>query len=165
MLRSQDLVFTLYGDYIRHRGGEAWTGSLIELLGLLGMSALCERWADAGARVRLGIVLDALGGGVSTDEIVIANRGALEWRDTSAWRDFETREPCRTADTPNNDGDLIAALGVPVFSLYRFTGFMHCPEDSIRTVTRLGVDKSMCLVERVLGQVISLGSESPNRAC
>ncbi|MDH4137857.1 MAG: phenylacetic acid degradation operon negative regulatory protein PaaX, partial [Anaerolineae bacterium] len=32
MLRSQDLVFTLYGDYIRHRGGEAWTGSLIELL-------------------------------------------------------------------------------------------------------------------------------------
>jgi len=26
--RSQDLVFTLYGDYLRHRGGEAWTGSL-----------------------------------------------------------------------------------------------------------------------------------------
>ena len=29
MARSQDLVFTLYGDYLRHRGGEAWTGSLI----------------------------------------------------------------------------------------------------------------------------------------
>lgn len=43
MLRSQDLVFTLYGDYIRHRGGEAWTGSLIELLGLLGLSAQAVR--------------------------------------------------------------------------------------------------------------------------
>jgi len=38
MARSEDLVFTLYGDYIRHRGGEAWTGSLIELLGPLGLS-------------------------------------------------------------------------------------------------------------------------------
>lgn len=38
MSQSQELVFTLYGDYIRHRGGEAWTGSLIELLGLFGLS-------------------------------------------------------------------------------------------------------------------------------
>jgi len=45
MLRSKDLVFTLYGDYIRHRGGEAWTGSLIELLGLLGMSEQAVRSA------------------------------------------------------------------------------------------------------------------------
>jgi len=41
--RSQDLVFTLYGDYIRHRSGEAWTGSLIELLGLLGLSEQAVR--------------------------------------------------------------------------------------------------------------------------
>jgi phenylacetic acid degradation operon negative regulatory protein len=40
---SQDLVFTLYGDYIRHRGGEAWTGSLIELLGLFGLSGQAVR--------------------------------------------------------------------------------------------------------------------------
>jgi phenylacetic acid degradation operon negative regulatory protein len=45
MLRSQDLVFTLYGDYIRHRGSEAWTGSLIELLRLLGMSEQAVRSA------------------------------------------------------------------------------------------------------------------------
>jgi phenylacetic acid degradation operon negative regulatory protein len=45
MLRSQDLVFTLYGDYIRYRGGEAWTGSLIELLGLFGMSEQAVRSA------------------------------------------------------------------------------------------------------------------------
>jgi phenylacetic acid degradation operon negative regulatory protein len=37
------MVFTLYGDYIRHRGGEAWTGSLIELLGLLGLSGQAVR--------------------------------------------------------------------------------------------------------------------------
>jgi phenylacetic acid degradation operon negative regulatory protein len=43
MPNSQDMVFTLYGDYIRHRGGEAWTGSLIELLGLFGPSAQAVR--------------------------------------------------------------------------------------------------------------------------
>jgi phenylacetic acid degradation operon negative regulatory protein len=43
MSNSQDLVFTLYGDYIRHRGGEAWTSSLIELLGLLGLSEQAVR--------------------------------------------------------------------------------------------------------------------------
>ncbi len=43
MPNSQDMVFTLYGDYIRHRGGEAWTGSLIELLGLFGLSGQAVR--------------------------------------------------------------------------------------------------------------------------
>lgn len=43
MARSQEFVFTLYGDYIRHRGGEAWTGSLIELLGLFGLSEQAVR--------------------------------------------------------------------------------------------------------------------------
>ncbi len=42
---SQDMIFTLYGDYIRHRGGEAWTGSLIELLGILGLSEQAVRSA------------------------------------------------------------------------------------------------------------------------
>jgi len=43
MSHSQDMIFTLYGDYIRHRGGEAWTGSLIELLGLFGLSSQAVR--------------------------------------------------------------------------------------------------------------------------
>jgi phenylacetic acid degradation operon negative regulatory protein len=43
MSHSQDMIFTLYGDYIRHRGGEAWTGSLIELLGLFDLSAQAIR--------------------------------------------------------------------------------------------------------------------------
>lgn len=43
MSHSQDMIFTLYGDYIRHRGGEAWTGSLIELLGLFSLSGQAVR--------------------------------------------------------------------------------------------------------------------------
>jgi phenylacetic acid degradation operon negative regulatory protein len=43
MSHTQDMVFTLYGDYIRHRGGEAWTGSLIELLALFGLSGQAVR--------------------------------------------------------------------------------------------------------------------------
>jgi phenylacetic acid degradation operon negative regulatory protein len=43
MSNTQDMVFTLYGDYIRHRGGEAWIGSLIELLGLFGISEQAVR--------------------------------------------------------------------------------------------------------------------------
>jgi phenylacetic acid degradation operon negative regulatory protein len=43
MPNSQDMIFTLYGDYIRHRGGEAWTGTLIELLGLFGLSGQAVR--------------------------------------------------------------------------------------------------------------------------
>jgi phenylacetic acid degradation operon negative regulatory protein len=43
MSHTQEMVFTLYGDYIRHRGGEAWTGSLIEFLGLFGVSGQAVR--------------------------------------------------------------------------------------------------------------------------
>ncbi len=43
MSSSQDMVFTVYGDYIRHQGGEAWTGSLIELLGLFGLTGQAVR--------------------------------------------------------------------------------------------------------------------------
>ena len=43
MSRTQEMVFTLYGDYIRRPGGEAWTGSLIELLGLFGVSGQAVR--------------------------------------------------------------------------------------------------------------------------
>jgi len=43
MPHSLDMVFNLYGDYFRHRTGEGWTGSLIELLGLLGLSSQAVR--------------------------------------------------------------------------------------------------------------------------
>jgi phenylacetic acid degradation operon negative regulatory protein len=45
MPQTQDMVFTLFGDYIRHRGGEAWTGTLIELLGHFGLSGQAVRSA------------------------------------------------------------------------------------------------------------------------
>lgn len=42
-VRTQDLIFTLYGEYLQYRGGEAWIGSLIELLGTLDVSAQAVR--------------------------------------------------------------------------------------------------------------------------
>jgi phenylacetic acid degradation operon negative regulatory protein len=44
-LRSQDLVFTLYGDYLLGRESLVWVGSLITLLGHLGMSPMAVRTA------------------------------------------------------------------------------------------------------------------------
>lgn len=44
-LRSQGMVLTLYGDYIRHRGGEIWVGSLIELLKNFGLTEQAIRSA------------------------------------------------------------------------------------------------------------------------
>jgi phenylacetic acid degradation operon negative regulatory protein len=37
------MVFTLYGDYVRYRGGEAWIGSLIRLLRPIGLSGQAVR--------------------------------------------------------------------------------------------------------------------------
>lgn len=37
--RPQDLVFTLFGDFLLHRAGPVWVGSLIALLEPLGLSA------------------------------------------------------------------------------------------------------------------------------
>lgn len=41
--RPQDLVFTLFGDYLLHRPGPVWVGSLIRLLGALGLSSAATR--------------------------------------------------------------------------------------------------------------------------
>lgn len=58
--RSQDLVFTLYGDYLLDREGPVWVGSLITLLGHFGVSPTAARtvlsrmtqkgWLTAGRR-------------------------------------------------------------------------------------------------------------------
>lgn len=42
-LRSQDLVFTLFGDYLLERRQPVWTGALITLLGQLGLSPMAVR--------------------------------------------------------------------------------------------------------------------------
>ncbi len=41
--RTQDLIFTLYGDYITPRGGEAWIGNIIELMAGVDTSAQAVR--------------------------------------------------------------------------------------------------------------------------
>ncbi len=42
-LRSQDLVFTLFGDYLLERERPVWAGALITLLGQLGLSPMAVR--------------------------------------------------------------------------------------------------------------------------
>ena len=42
-LRAQDLVFTLYGDYLLPRAEPVWAGSLVTLLGQLGMKPVAVR--------------------------------------------------------------------------------------------------------------------------
>jgi phenylacetic acid degradation operon negative regulatory protein len=42
-LRSQDLVFTLFGDYLLERDRPVWTSGLITLLGQLGLSPMAVR--------------------------------------------------------------------------------------------------------------------------
>jgi phenylacetic acid degradation operon negative regulatory protein len=41
--RTQDLIFTLYGDYLVSRGGEVWIGNIIELMAGLQTSAQAVR--------------------------------------------------------------------------------------------------------------------------
>lgn len=41
--RTQDLIFTLFGDYISHRGDRVWIGALIQLLQALGVSEQAVR--------------------------------------------------------------------------------------------------------------------------
>jgi len=45
MVRPQSMMFTLFGDYIMPRGGEAWVGSLIEIAGQFGLSQQAVRSA------------------------------------------------------------------------------------------------------------------------
>jgi len=43
MIRPQSMLFTLYGDYIVHRGGEVRVGSLIQIAAQFGLSAQAVR--------------------------------------------------------------------------------------------------------------------------
>jgi phenylacetic acid degradation operon negative regulatory protein len=44
-LKPQSMIFTIYGEYVRHFGGEIWVGSLTRLLGQFGMSEQAVRVA------------------------------------------------------------------------------------------------------------------------
>lgn len=45
MIRPQSMMFTLFGDYIMHRGGEIWVGSLIRIAAQFGLSEQAVRSA------------------------------------------------------------------------------------------------------------------------
>jgi len=55
MFRPQSTILTLYGDYIRHRGGEIGIGSLIKLLTNFGLSEQAIRSA-VSRMCRLGLL-------------------------------------------------------------------------------------------------------------
>ena len=60
--RSQDLVFTLFGDYLLGRERPIWVGSLIPLLGRLGMSAPATRTALSRMTARGWLIASRRGG-------------------------------------------------------------------------------------------------------
>ncbi|BAU29459.1 PaaX family transcriptional regulator [Aneurinibacillus soli] len=37
-MKSQSMLFTIYGEYVRHYGGEIWVGSITKLMGEFGLS-------------------------------------------------------------------------------------------------------------------------------
>jgi phenylacetic acid degradation operon negative regulatory protein len=43
MIRPQSMMFTLYGDYVIHRGGEVWVGTLIQIAAQFGLSEQAVR--------------------------------------------------------------------------------------------------------------------------
>src|SRR5438094_826159 len=45
LIRPQSMMFTLFGDYIMHRGGEVWVGSLIRIGAQFGLSEQALRSA------------------------------------------------------------------------------------------------------------------------
>src|SRR5215212_6620059 len=45
VMRPQSMMFTLYGDYIIHRGGEVWVGTLIQIMAQFGLSEQAVRSA------------------------------------------------------------------------------------------------------------------------
>ncbi len=45
LIRPQSMMFTLFGDYIMHRGGEVWVGSLIRIAAQFGLSEQAVRSA------------------------------------------------------------------------------------------------------------------------
>ncbi|HET8999479.1 MAG TPA: phenylacetic acid degradation operon negative regulatory protein PaaX, partial [bacterium] len=44
-MQARSMLFTLYGDYVRHYGGTVWVGSLIALMTELGFTPSAVRAA------------------------------------------------------------------------------------------------------------------------
>ncbi len=59
--RPQDLILTLFGDYLLHRPGPVWVGSLIHLLGRLGLKEGSVRTTLSRAAQRGWLVSERVG--------------------------------------------------------------------------------------------------------
>ncbi len=60
-IRTQSMIVTLYGDYIRHAGGSIWIGSLIKLLGYFGLSQQAVRSTVSRMTRREMLRIDRIG--------------------------------------------------------------------------------------------------------
>jgi phenylacetic acid degradation operon negative regulatory protein len=76
-VRTQFLIFTLFGDYVIYRGGEIWTSSLIDLMALLGVSERAVRSA-LSRMTRKGWVTSEMHGRHSRYSLTPRGRTLLE---------------------------------------------------------------------------------------
>jgi phenylacetic acid degradation operon negative regulatory protein len=93
-VRPKQLVFTLYGDYIRTVGGSIWVRSLIKLLGCLGMSDQSVR--STILRLSRGGWLEAQR--LGTKSFYSLTNGGWRLLDEGAARIFERPQPARAWD-------------------------------------------------------------------
>ena len=56
MSNTQSMVFTIYGDYVRHYGNKIWIGSLIRLLKEFGHNEQSVRVAVYRIRSKDGLI-------------------------------------------------------------------------------------------------------------
>jgi phenylacetic acid degradation operon negative regulatory protein len=75
-LRAQDVVLTLFGDYLLRREAPVWTGSLITLLGRLGLSSMAARTA-LSRMARRGWLTVARRGTRSYHDLTLRGRAVL----------------------------------------------------------------------------------------
>jgi phenylacetic acid degradation operon negative regulatory protein len=89
--RPQDLVFTLFGDFLLHRPGPVWVGSLIELLEPLGLSATNVRTV-LSRMAKKGWLESERGGRRSYYSLTGRGRRLLEEGETRIYRPREREE-------------------------------------------------------------------------
>ncbi len=76
-VRTQFLIFTLFGDYVMDRGGKIWTSSLLRLMELLGVSERAVR-STLSRMTRKGWILPQKYGRLSQYTISARGRALLE---------------------------------------------------------------------------------------
>lgn len=121
-----------------------------------GIRALCERWkARRPPSGLLAIILDALGGAISRDEVKVFMPTGHTQQGCLVSKLVSNRE-VHQGERPRNDGGPLFDIGVPCIAVHRYGGYMHAQDDSIDKITSFGIARSVDLAIRVLGQVLGI---------